>query len=136
SALFLLLNFVCLAFFYVLLYAQFLAAAQIIVYAGAIVVMFLFVTMLVGWQTSDVIARSRPYARYASVLLGLLLLALLGYGLLLGTGTNGPIGAPEAGSAAAVGQALFTRFLLPFELASVLLLAAIVGAIALARRRV
>ena len=63
SALFLLLNFASLAVMYILLNAQFLAAAQIIVYAGAIVVLFLFVIMLIGWRVSDTIAPARVWTR-------------------------------------------------------------------------
>ena len=91
SALFLLTNFAALAALYVMLQAQFLAAVQVIVYAGAIVVLFLFVVMLLGGgELNDMRDPSRPFLkrfgwqRIAAVVLGLLLLAAVGYGLVSG----------------------------------------------------
>jgi len=124
-----------LAVLYLLLGAEFLAAAQMIVYAGAIMVLFIFVIMLLnaGRETS----RGRSFVVQ---LLGFpLLIALLG---LLAyfvqrwfpAAANVRFGAFKDGTAQEVGRALFTRFLLPFEVTSVLILIAIVGAIVLARK--
>lgn len=134
SALFLLLNFASLAVMYILLNAQFLAAAQIIVYAGAIVVLFLFVIMLIGWRVSDTIAPARVWTRGLAVGLGVLLVAALTYALLTPLANPATTGAPDGGSTQAIGSALFTSYLLPFELTSVLLLVGIVGAIVLTRK--
>jgi NADH-quinone oxidoreductase subunit J len=143
SALFLLLNFASLAVFYVMLQAQFLAAVQVIVYAGAIVVLFLFVVMLIGG--GEVADLPRPgtslraratWPRMSALALGVLLVGLLVYGVLTGglSAAQGSAGAFGAGSVQALGQALYTQYLLPFELASVLLLVGMVGAVVLARK--
>jgi len=133
SALFLLLNFVMLGFLYLVLGAQFLAASQLIVYAGAIMVLFLFVIMLIGSETvGDFVAKGRTLSRYLGIVLGVLFLAGVGYAV--GARAFPPAaGAPDYGATETVGKVLFTQFLVPFELVSVLLLVAMVGAILLAR---
>lgn len=142
SALFLLVNFATLGALYILLQAQFLAAVQVIVYAGAIVVLFLFVVMLIGGgELNDVRDPSRSPRnrltppRIAAIVLGLVLLAGVGYGLV--TGQLAPAqGSEQAfgqGSVQAIGSVLYTDYLLPFELASVLLLVGMIGAVVLAR---
>jgi NADH-quinone oxidoreductase subunit J len=142
SALFLLLNFATLAAMYIMLQAQFLAAAQVIVYAGAIVVLFLFVVMLIGGgelndirQRSLTIGARLTWPRVTALILALLLLAGLGYGLVTGqlypTQAN-PLAFGQ-GSVEAIGQTLYTDYQLPFELTSVLLLVGMVGAVVLAR---
>jgi len=142
SALFLLLNFCSLAGLYLLLNAQFLAAAQVIVYAGAIVVLFLFVTMLLG-ENEKARASSnvkRQTSNVLAVVLAVVLLVEVGYILVSGTvtGTQGS-DTPEAiariGNVQAIGKLLFTDYLLPFELAAVLLLIGIVGAVVLAKKK-
>ncbi len=132
SALFLLLNFVMLGFLYLVLGAQFLAASQLIVYAGAIVVLFLFVIMLIGSDTvGDFVAKGRTLSRYLSIILGVLFLAGVGYAV--GARAFPPAaGAPDFGTTEAAGKVLFTQFLVPFELVSILLLVAMIGAIVLA----
>ncbi len=137
SALFLLLNFATLAVMYIGLNAQFLAVVQIIVYAGAIVVLFLFVIMLLGWRTTDTVDPSRRWTRYLALVLGGILvleLVLVIGQVVLGTTTPAAAGAPGGGSAQAIGEALYTSYLLPFEITSVLLLVGIIGAIVLSRR--
>jgi len=138
SALFLLLNFCSLAGLYLLLNAQFLAAAQVIVYAGAIVVLFLFVTMLLGEgrESSKFKVQS---SNFLAVVLAFVLLVEVGYvvfsGTLTGTqGSDTPEAIARVGNVQAIGQLLFTDYLLPFELAAVLLLIGIVGAIVLAKK--
>jgi NADH-quinone oxidoreductase subunit J len=142
SALFLLVNFGTLAALYIMLRAQFLAMVQVITYAGAIVVLFLFVTMLVGGgEVSDIRPRGSSLAarltwpRIAALALALLLLAGLGYGIITGqlSTSQGSAAAFENGSVQAIGQALYTEYLVPFELTSVLLLIGMIGAIVLAR---
>ncbi len=134
SALFLLLNFVAIALLYILLQAQFLAMAQILVYAGAIVVLFIFVVMLIGNDTiDDFVARERPVLRVLALVLVVLFAAAMAYvSFLAPAGT--PAGAPQFGSVESVGQVLLSQYVLPFELASVILLAAMIGAIILAAR--
>jgi NADH-quinone oxidoreductase subunit J len=146
SALFLLTNFASLAALYILVEAQFLAAVQVIVYAGAIVVLFLFVVMLLGGgELNDIRDPNRPFVkrfgwpRFVAVALGVLLLAAVGYGLVSGQlrGVQGDTAALTAafgqGSVQAIGAVLYTDYLLPFELASVLLLVGMIGAVVLAR---
>ncbi len=143
SVLFLLLNFVTLAALYILLNAQFIAMVQIIVYAGAIAVLFLFAVMLLGEYTEkdkgehDLLL---GYQKLFAFLLGGILLAEVGYvlatSLLSGVrGTVTPEVIAQQGNVQTLGAALFTRFLLPFELASVLLVVGIVGAVVLAKRK-
>ncbi|HNT25661.1 MAG TPA: NADH-quinone oxidoreductase subunit J [Anaerolineales bacterium] len=137
AALYLILNFAAVAVFYLLLNAPFLAVAQVTVYAGAIMVLFLFVIMLLGAEKlgqSQVQAWQRPLA----IGLGLILAAEMVYILVSGAGglvvaSQGTTINPDFGSPANVGMELFTKYLLPFEVTSVLLLVAIVGAIVMTR---
>ena len=137
SALGLLLNFCMLAALYIMLNAQFVGIVQIIVYAGAVMVLFLFALMLVGERSAGVSRRS--LASYLGALLVLVLLAEVGYAV-AGQAVGGAKGsvtqalAAQVGNVQLVGESLFTEFLLPFELASVLLLVGIIGAVYLARR--
>jgi NADH-quinone oxidoreductase subunit J len=143
SALSLLLNFAALAAFYVMLQAQFLAAVQVITYAGAIVVLFLFVVMLIGGgaltdlpRPGDRVRGSLAWPRIVAALGLLVLLAGLAYGLISGQlGTaQGSAAAFGQGSVQAIGSVLYTSYLLPFELASVLLLVGMIGAVVLTRK--
>lgn len=135
SALYLLLNFATIAGMYIMLGAQFLGMVQIIVYAGAIVVLFLFVVMLIGGEISAVRSGTRRYTRAAAVILVALFLAAIILVIGRSVPTSLPAqGAPTAGSVQAVGATLYTTYLLPFELASVLLLAGMLGGVVLARR--
>ncbi len=136
SALNLILNFVTVAIFYLLLNAPFIALAQITVYAGAIMVLFLFVIMLLGAESlhhAGTLLWQRPLAFALSAIL----LVEAAYILFIRPGTLSLGDAVESafGSPAAVGEVLFSRYLLPFEVISVLLLAAMVGAIVLTKRR-
>ncbi|MGH7752129.1 MAG: NADH-quinone oxidoreductase subunit J family protein [Gemmatimonadales bacterium] len=135
SALALLVVLASLAVLYLLLGAQFIAVLQVIIYAGAIVVLFLFVIMLLHMATGEPGSAGPPGRRAAA--LGLAALFLIG----LLSAVARPVTAPPAvttlqpdfGTAELVGRQLFTRFLLPFELASVILLAGIIGAVVLAK---
>jgi NADH-quinone oxidoreductase subunit J len=133
SALFLLVNFCCLAGLYILLNAQFLAMVQVIVYAGAIVVLFLFVVMLLGMERAEESPDPRRYQLVAGVLLGVLLLAGIIWALI--PATSGTAAGPAASNVREIGMALLTRFSIPFELASLVLLVAIIGALVLAKKR-
>lgn len=135
SALFLLTHFAMLAVLYITLDAQFLAATQVIVYAGGIVILILFVIMLIGSEEIENRADYRTWTPYVAMLLGLFLVSALAYTLL--TQYNGgeiTATAIQGGVPAAVGFALFTEYILPFELAAILLLVALLGALLLARR--
>jgi NADH-quinone oxidoreductase subunit J len=124
-----------LAVLYLLLGAEFIAMAQVIVYAGAIMVLFIFVIMLLNAGGEAKHGRSA-----AMQLVGVLgffgLLALLSYAILLlfPHARTVYFGGFTGGTAKDIGQALFTRYLLPFEVTSILILIAIVGAIVLARK--
>ena len=142
SALSLLVNFCSLAGLYLLLNAQFLAAVQIIVYAGAIVVLFLFATMLLGGgeEARESSKFQVPSSKFLAIVLAFVLLVEVGYVFLSGTltGTQGsdtPEAIAKIGNVQAIGQLLFTDYLLPFELAAVLLLIGIVGAVVLAKKK-
>ncbi len=153
SALFLVVVFFCLSVLYLTLNAEFLAAVQIVVYAGAIMVLFLFVITLLNpghEESDDRLSSQRPLA----AALGLVLIAELALLFrsttvrdLLGafppakpfseqvtaTFENGPIG--TLGNTQALGFELFSTYLLPFEVISLVLLLAVIGAIVLAKRQ-
>ncbi len=138
AALFLVLTLFCMAVFFVMQNADFLAAVQVIVYAGAVVVLFLFVIMLLGVESEDLLEEPLPAQRPLAVVVGLAMIA----GLLLVAGALQPTGATaQRGEAVTqfsnvenVARSLFTNFLWPFEITSILLVIAVVGAIVLARR--
>lgn len=138
SALYLVLNFVTVAVFYLLLGAPFIAMAQITVYAGAIMVLFLFVIMLLGADAlpkSEVLPWQRPLAVVLSVLLGI----EAAYLLITKARPVGDILPPADAVNATenlqqLGIALFRDYLLPFEVVSILLLVAMVGAIVLTKK--
>ncbi len=134
SALYLILTLFAVAALFVLRQAHFLAAIQVIVYAGAVVVLFIFVIMLINVPENRLPVERLAGLRFLGVFaVGLLILesAVVSRRFVL-PGTP----AADSGSIEAVGRALFTDYLLAFELTSVLLLAAVVGAIALAKRKI
>lgn len=139
SALGLVNTFFCLAIFYVMLNAPFMAAIQIMVYAGAIMVLIIFVIMLLNLGTE---ARKRYTTGVVwSAIASLLVLFNVMYFIKRGrvTGAEGDITSytvESIGHVELIGTALFTEFLLPFEIASILLLVAIVGAVVLAKKEV
>ncbi|MGH9169907.1 MAG: NADH-quinone oxidoreductase subunit J family protein [Acidimicrobiales bacterium] len=144
SALMLVMTLFGVAVLFVEQDAQFLAAVQVIVYAGAIVVLFLFVIMLLGVDQQEAIA-SDPLRnqRPAAVIVGILVLAEV---ILLARGhwpvgahsTSGAVNTPVTSNSTTntfvLGKAIFTTFLLPFEVTSALLIIAVIGAVVLARR--
>jgi NADH-quinone oxidoreductase subunit J len=134
SALFLLVNFCCLAGLYILLNAQFVAVVQVIIYAGAVVVLFLFVVMLLGMERAEEAPDRRRYQWIAAVLLGALLLVGMVWAL-IPAGRETIQALAPTDNVREIGAALLTRFAIPFELASVVLLVAIIGAVVLAKKR-
>jgi NADH-quinone oxidoreductase subunit J len=143
SVLFLVLDFLFVAALYVLLGAQFLAAIQILVYAGGIVVLYLFVVMLVNLKRPPE-AHSDPHRQTKwgfalSVAVLVELAAVAAYSM---ASPSPPLAAavaaapsiPVAGNTEEVGWLLYTSYLIPFEIASMLLLVAMIGAIVLAKR--
>lgn len=141
SALYLVLNFATVAVFFLLLGAPFIAMMQVTVYAGAIMVLFLFVIMLLG---AEVLRQPRtvlPGQRAAMLFLGALFVAAVALLLFGGALTGGSIGPAFAsadvpkdfGGPQAIGLSLFNDYLLPFELTSFLLLIGMIGAVVLTR---
>ncbi|HEV3469435.1 MAG TPA: NADH-quinone oxidoreductase subunit J [Pyrinomonadaceae bacterium] len=127
--------FVALAALYLTLAAPFIAAVQVIVYAGAIMVLVVFVIMLLNVEEEV----RRPVRLHRMIVAGVLLGAALvaeTFFMLTASGTGRVMGPPatDVGSTASVGTGLFTEYLLPFEVTSVLILMALVGAITLARQ--
>ena len=140
NALSLVANMLGLAVLFLILNAQFLFAAQVIVYAGAVMVLFVFIIALLNPGSDITLGRGGNEWIYG-VVFGVIFAALLG-GLLFNRGLTGRQGSstPEAinavGNVQAIGAALYTKFLFPVEVASVLLLIAAVGAVYLAMRRI
>jgi NADH-quinone oxidoreductase subunit J len=136
GALFLILNFFALAGIYLTLSAQFIAIIQILVYAGAIMVLVLFVIMLLNLQDEKRLAERRTWANAVSLLLSACLLAVFLRPLAMLDTANYALSAKaaEIGTVRSIGEVLYTSFIFPFELASILLLAAIIGAVALAKK--
>jgi NADH-quinone oxidoreductase subunit J len=137
SALYLIVNFSAVAVFYLILGAPFIALTQVTVYAGAIMVLFLFVIMLLGAEQTGRTPPSWWMQPLALSLGGILLLE----GLYLILKHRGSFLSPAEviaafGSPDRVGELLFNRYMLPFEVTSVLLLAAMIGAIVLTKRKV
>ena len=140
SALFLILTFFCLAGVYLQLNAQFIAAIQVIVYAGAIMVLFLFVIMLLNVDRESSAGSGHGLQKFWALVLCLLIafsfISVMTMSVFTGAkGSYDPEKVNALGNSALIGRVLFTDFLLPFEITSVLLLAAIVGAVVLAKKK-
>ncbi len=133
GALFLVGNLFCVAVLYLMLRAEFLALAQVIVYAGAIMVLFIFAIMLLvpgrAEAGPDPLGPQRMLALPAAAVLGLVMVYALAR---VGGRAAAPMAPVGAGT---LGRLLFTEYLFPFEVTSVLLLAALVGALTLAKRK-
>ncbi|NOT34740.1 MAG: NADH-quinone oxidoreductase subunit J [Candidatus Eisenbacteria bacterium] len=136
SALWLVLGFVSLAALYLLLHAEFVAMVQVLVYAGAIMVLFLFVIMYLNLKRDEEDGLTHALRRWTGWIVGGLLLV---EGLVLARShwAPGPASLEPAngvwGNTAAIGRVLYSRYLFPFEITSILLLVAMVGAILIAR---
>jgi NADH-quinone oxidoreductase subunit J len=134
SALYLILTLFAVAALFVLRQAHFLAAIQVIVYAGAIVVLFIFVIMLINVPEDRLPVERRTAFRILGVVAAGLL--ILEGAVLARRFAPSPASNVDAGSVQAIGKALFTDYLLAFEITSVLLLAAVIGAITLAKKKI
>jgi NADH-quinone oxidoreductase subunit J len=139
SALFLVLNFATVAFFFLFLGAPFIAMVQVTVYAGAIMVLFLFVIMLLGAELLRQPGAVLPWQPPLTIFLGLVFLGVVALYLV----NAGSVALPPAfetiaaerafGSPQSIGLALFQDYVLPFEITSVLLLVGMIGAVVLTR---
>jgi NADH-quinone oxidoreductase subunit J len=137
SALCLVLNFFILAFLYFTLQAETLAITQVIVYTGAIMVLFLFVIMLLNLGAPQVLQEKPDPKKFLGILLGLGLFGLLGSQILpMFLKADNPQALAGYGAPQAVGRTLFTQYVFPFEAVSILLLIGVVGSILLAKRRI
>ena len=138
SALWLVLNLFCVAGLYLTLNASFIGAIQILVYAGAIMVLFLFVIMLLNLSALPELSEI-GWGPIGGFILGMVVLSQLLYMVALefdlGVAPVEAEAAAETGSAATLGEVLFTRYALHVEVVGILLLAATVGAVLLAQRR-
>ena len=136
SAISLIANFFCIALLYLLLKAQLLAVLQVVVYTGAIMVLVVFVIMLLNLGDERKMTEKFDMKKIAGVVLvtGFLLEMLYIFATSAGAQSVSPL-AEQLGTIESMGGALFTRFVLPFEVTSLLLLAAIVGAVVLAKKR-
>lgn len=133
SVLYLIITFFTIAGHYVLLNAEFLFIVHIIVYAGAIMVLFLYVIMMLNLNIETEPHKSTMLKFAATICAGLLLIVLVGS--LKGTEAlpASAVADPDLGSVQRLGKVMFDEFLLPFEISSVLLLAAMVGAVMLGK---
>jgi NADH-quinone oxidoreductase subunit J len=136
SALFLILNFGTVAVFYLLLNAAFLAFVQVAVYAGAIMVLFLFVIMLLGADQHQYAIRSRGWQLYLSVGLGVVLITAVFAALYTSyvAPTNTLSGEPITPQMLAI--TMFENYIFPFEVTSILLLVAVIGLYVMSKRMV
>jgi NADH-quinone oxidoreductase subunit J len=141
SAMMLLLNLLSLATLFLMLRAQFMFAAQLIIYAGAILVLFLFVVTLLNPDGEFIFRDKRKLQQAGAISFGLFLAALLIGALIAAFSKTQPVlieasgAAGSYGSVEAFGVALFTQFLLPFELTALVLLVALIGAVVLGKRK-
>jgi NADH-quinone oxidoreductase subunit J len=140
SAMFLILNFLCIAVLYLLLNFQFIAIIQVMIYAGAIMMLVIFVIMLLSAEEEG---RKRkmpvPFAQMLGMVLVLILFALLIFGVAVNVlpgeqGEFSPERIAELGDIKTIAGLLFTKFLFPFEVASIILLVGIIGAVILSKK--
>ncbi|MEP1306340.1 MAG: NADH-quinone oxidoreductase subunit J [Balneola sp.] len=138
SALFLVINMVSLAGIYLLLNAQFLAVIQILVYAGAIMVLFLFVIMLLNVEDEEKLFDKFRIKYFLAFVLGAAVVGQIFYSIAGVTNMLPEISSnmAEIGTVEAVGDVLFTKYLLPFEMTAILLTAAVVGALMVAQYKI
>lgn len=138
SALMLVANFLCLAVFYAMQEAPFLAAVQVIVYTGAILVLFLFVIMLVGVDTSDSLVETIRAQRAAAAVVGIgfaaLLVGVVGHTVSHTTALGLDADNANGGNVRSIAKLLFTDYFFPFEVVSALLIVAAIGAMVLGHR--
>jgi len=136
SVIFLIMAFFAQAILYIQLAAVFVAVLQIVVYAGAIMVLFLFVIMLLNLRRDEFGPEKHPLHRWVTRLFAIVLVAELVIIIIRGFVREGKADiAAQFGSVEQVGTALFTKYVFPFELTSILLIVAIIGAVVLAKRK-
>ncbi len=139
SALFLILNFFALAGIYLLLNAQFIAVVQIIVYAGAIMVLFLFVIMLLNTDKESPIFSQSKQIKIFAVVIGIFVFLQIAFLIFKSEPSslmNPDLSASvEAGTIEKIGKDLYSKYIIPFEAAGFLLLAATIGALILAKKK-
>ena len=134
-------TFFCLGSIYVMLNAEFVAVIQVLVYAGAIMVLFLFVLMLLSSKTSDQNTNKWPIGKILAGLLSFGIFVKIASLFSMGDLQLGPKGAyplgvvEEVGSISLIGRLLFTDYILSFEIIAILLLVAVIGAVVIAKRR-
>lgn len=133
SALSLIVMLTSVSALFVLLRADFLAVIQVIVYAGAIMVLFTFVIMLLNLPADEDGVDRLRWLKFIGIPLGLFLLFLIG-ATLWNVDTPANAGVPLVGSPQAIGNSLFSEYLLPFEVTSLLILIALVGAVVFAKK--
>ncbi len=134
SVLALVVTFFAMSGLYLQLKAEFVAVVHIIVYAGAIMVLFLFVVMMLNLNTVSTIIRSNVNIKWIAVLAGIAMAGILGYGAYATTLPARGDNTAENGTVKILGKMLFNEYLLPFELTSVLLIATMVGVIVLTKK--
>lgn len=139
SALFLILNMASLAGLYLILNAQFIAIAQVIVYAGAIMVLFLFVIMLLRPENEQKFLAKNAKVKFFAIFIAAIVFLQFVYMIFLGNPSSlvakDMDASVKAGTIEEIGTQLFTNYILPFEAAGFLLLAATIGAIVIAKRK-
>lgn len=133
SAIYLVVTMLCLSGFYALLHGAFVSILQVLIYAGAVMVLMLFVIMMLDSRTNSTEREGSPKAWITGAVVGLVV--LIKFSLLITYGTP-PETTETFGTIQGVGAALFSRFVLPFEIISILLIIAIIGAVILSKRRV
>lgn len=134
SALWLILVMLCVAGLYVTLNAEFIAVVQVLVYAGAIMVLFLFVIMLLNLSAVPEVDRIDVKKGAGFVLFTVILAQMVYVTATTSESLSSAVVNTETGSALNIAEALFTRYVLPFEIIGILLLVATVGAVMLAKR--
>jgi NADH-quinone oxidoreductase subunit J len=139
AAVFLVLNFFALSGLYLLLNAQFIAVVQVIVYAGAIMVLFLFVLMLLNTDSEQKLFTDKKGIKYFAILISLFVFIQLSY-LIFKSKLSGSLNPVEsasvnAGTIQTIGHQLYLNYIIPFEIAGFLLLAATIGALVLAKKK-
>lgn len=139
SAIFLVLNFFALAGLYLLLNAQFIAVVQVIVYAGAIMVLFLFVLMLLNTESEPQILQQKKNLKIMGIAIAILVFVQIGYIIFYANPSENiakeVTASVEAGTIETIGTELYTTYVLPFLASGFLLLAATIGAIILAKKK-
>ena len=134
SVLYLILTFFAIAGHYILLNAQFLAAVHIIVYAGAIMVLFLYVIMMMNFQKESEPSKTTISQFIATIAGGILMITLVGAFRIYDMPAMAANAKADAGMVSTLGKVLFDKFLLPFEISSLLFLAAMTGVVLLGKK--